>query len=419
VARPRTYGPRSLAALGLVVLVVLLSWTGLLAFKHSLSLSSFELSGKPKATFDVFHCGASTRYRSGRFNDKTGVARVTIPFGCWEVRPEEGDTSGLQPQTFRVASGTRDSIAGGVLGLAGAAALGLLVPAIQAVRHSRRAARLAIGEDLIDARIEGDTARQWSSYAFGFSAAVAVIALLLLFLSLARGEVRTPFFNFTIVGRYFGEMVRAFVRNIKIFLVAEVFVLVWGLVVAIGRLTPGRAGAPVRWLAVGYIDMFRGLPAVIVLFLIDFGLKKSGIPGLSKLDDFWYAVMALTLTYGAYVAEVYRAGIDSIHWSQTAAARSLGLSHTKTLRYVVIPQAVRRIVPPLLNDFIGLQKDTSLVGFIGVVEVVNQARIINSTEFNLSAMTVAAAFFYIITVPQARLVDVLLRRDQARMRAGG
>ena len=193
----------------------------------------------------------------------------------------------------------------------------------------------------------------------------------------------------------------------------------WGLIVAVGRLTPGRAGAPVRWLAIAYIDLFRGLPAVIVLYLVAFGFRRSGIPWLSTLDDFWYAVFALTLTYGAYVAEVYRSGIDSIHWSQTAAARSLGLSHSKTLRHVVVPQAVRRIIPPLLNDFIGLQKDTSLVGFIGVLEVVNQSQIINSTEFNLSALTVAAALFYVITLPQARLVDVLLRRDQARMRAGG
>jgi len=214
-------------------------------------------------------------------------------------------------------------------------------------------------------------------------------------------------------------MLRAFSRNVKIFLITEVFVLVWGLLVAIARLTPGRSGAPVRWLAVAYIDMFRGLPAVIVLFLIDLGLKKSGVPGLSKLDDFWYAVMALTLTYGAYVAEVYRSGIESIHWSQTAASRSLGLSHGQTLRHVIVPQAVRRIIPPLLNDFIGLQKDTSLVGFIGVLEVVNQARILSNNYFNLSAMTLAALFFYVITVPQARFVDALLRRDQAKMRAGG
>ena len=418
-ARPRTYGFRSAGALVLAFLIVALAWSSLLAFKHSLSLAQFDLTGKPKTTFNVFHCGSSRQYRSGRINE-AGAGRVSVPFGCWEARPEPEDTtSGFTAQTFNLASTGADKVAGGVLGLLGVLALGLLYPAAQAVRHSRSALHMEHGGQIIDARIEGDRSRQWSSYCFGFGAAVAVVALALLFLSLAHGEVRTPFFRFTIMGRYFGEILRAFSLNIRVFLVTEVVVLVWGLIVAVGRLTPGRAGAPVRWLAIGYIDMFRGLPAVIVLYLVAFGFRRSGIPWLSTLDDFWYAVFALTMTYGAYVAEVYRSGIDSIHWSQTAAARSLGLSHGKTLRHVVIPQAVRRIIPPLLNDFIGLQKDTSLVGFIGVLEVVNKSQIINSTEFNLSALTVAAALFYVITVPQARLVDVLLRRDQARMRAGG
>ena len=385
MARPRTYGPRSLAALGLVMLVLLLSWTGLFAFKRSLSLSSFQLSGKPKTTFDVFRCDASHRYRSGRFNDKTGIARVTVPFGCWEVRPEDGDTSGLQRQTFTVASGSRDALAGGILGAAGLAALALLYPVFQALRHSRRAVRHAAADEVIEARIQGDSARQWTSYAFGFGAAVAVVASLLWFMSLAHGEVRTPFFNFTIVGRYFGQMLKAFVRNIKIFLVAEVFVLIWGLIVAIGRLTPGKAGAPVRWLAVGYIDMFRGLPAVIVLFLIDFGLKKSGIPGISKLDDFWYAVMALTLTYGAYVAEVYRAGIQtrSIGARQRRPARSACRYMQTHALSSIVPQAVRRHHPAaLLNDFIGLQKDTALVNVIGAMDVVQPgSKIIEANRF--------------------------------------
>ena len=417
-ARPQTYGPRTIAALLVSVAVIALAWSGLLAFKHSLSLSSFTATGKAKATFDVYRCGSDTRYRSGRIRDD-GTTAVTVPFGCWEARPEEGDTTGFVAQSFQAPSTTADTVALLVLGALGAASLVLLYPAVQGVRESRRAQRLHQQEDAVEARIAGDSAREWSAYAFGFGAAVAVIGLLFLFMSLANGGVRTPFFKFSLMSDKLGIMLRAFSRNIKIFLITEVVVLVWGLIVAVARLTPGRAGAPVRWLAVAYIDMFRGLPAVIVLFLIDFGLKKSGIPWLSKLDDFWYAVMALSLTYGAYVAEVYRAGIESIHWSQTAASRSLGLSHTQTLRHVVVPQAVRRIVPPLLNDFIGLQKDTSLVGFIGVVEVVNQSRIINSNEFNLSAMTLAALFFYVITVPQARMVDVLLRRDQARMRAGG
>ena len=420
-ARPQTYGPRSIAALVVAISVVLLSWAGLVAFKHSLSLSSFTVTGKAKTTFDVVRCGTAEggrRYRSGRVGDD-GIARVTVPFGCWEARPEDGDTSGFALQRVTASSTGADTVAFVVLGALGVAVLALLYPAVCGVRASRRAQRLHRAGQVIDARICGDAAREWTAYTFGFGAAIAVVAGLFLFMSLANGGVRTPFFRFSLMSAKFRILLRAFARNIRIFLITEVIVLVWGLVVAIARLTPGRAGAPVRWLAIVYIDLFRGLPAVIVLFLIDFGLKKSGIPWLSKLDDFWYAVMALTFTYGAYVAEVYRSGIESIHWSQSAASRSLGLSHTQTLRHVIVPQAVRRIVPPLLNDFISLQKDTSLVGFIGVIEVVNQSRIINSNEFNLSAMTLAAVFFYVITVPQARLVDWLLRRDQARMRAGG
>jgi polar amino acid transport system permease protein len=272
--------------------------------------------------------------------------------------------------------------------------------------------------DLVNARIQGDQARQWASYVFGIGSAVGVASLLALFLSLANGQVRTPFFRFSLMTARFGEVMRHFAINVKIFVITEIFVLIWGLMVAVGRLAPGKAGAPVRWLAIFYIDLFRGIPAVITLTILNFGLKKSGIPFLSKLDDFWYAVIALTLTYGAYVAEVYRSGIESIHWSQVAAARSLGLSYAGTMREVVIPQAVRRIIPPLLNDFIGLQKDTALVGFIGVVEAFSQARIINSDTFNLSAVTLVAAIFYIITVPQARLVDRLIARDQAKTRGG-
>ena len=134
---------------------------------------------------------------------------------------------------------------------------------------------------------------------------------------------------------------------------------------------------------------------------------------------FWLAVLGLTLTYGAYVSEVYRAGLESIHWSQTAAARSLGLSHVQTLRYVVVPQAVRRIIPPLLNDFIGLQKDTALVSVVGVLDIVNRATILKGTYFNLSFITGAAVFFLVVTIPLTRFTDYLIQRDQARMRANG
>ena len=133
----------------------------------------------------------------------------------------------------------------------------------------------------------------------------------------------------------------------------------------------------------------------------------------------WWCVLALTLTYGAYVAEVYRAGIDSIHRSQVMAARSLGLSYMQTMRHVVVPQAVRRIIAPLLNDFIGLQKDTALVQVVGVIDAFNQSRIVAANAFNLSAVTVVAILFVLITIPQARLVDRLMEADQRRMRASG
>jgi polar amino acid transport system permease protein len=205
---------------------------------------------------------------------------------------------------------------------------------------------------------------------------------------------------------------------------AEIFVLIFGLLIAVARMMPGEAGRPVRALAVFYCDVFRGLPSVVTLYLVGFGLPLSGfipndIPGIGRIPLTWWAILALTLTYSAYVAEVYRAGIDSIHRSQVAAARSLGLSYFQTLRYVVVPQAVRRIMAPLLNDFIGLQKDTALVQVIGVVDAFNQSRIIASNAFNLSAVTIVAILFVLITIPQARFVDYLIDRDNARIRAGG
>jgi amine acid ABC transporter, permease protein, 3-TM region, His/Glu/Gln/Arg/opine family len=169
--------------------------------------------------------------------------------------------------------------------------------------------------------------------------------------------------------------------------VAEVLVLVWGLVIAIARLAPGAAGKPIRVIATLYADVFRGLPAIINIYLIGFGVPLTGLPILKDFSQDTFCILALTLTYGAYVAEVYRAGIESIHWSQTAAARSLGLSYLQTLRFVIVPQAVRRIIPPLLNDFIGLQKDTALVNVIGTIDAFNQAKIVASNHFNLSSVT--------------------------------
>jgi polar amino acid transport system permease protein len=163
--------------------------------------------------------------------------------------------------------------------------------------------------------------------------------------------------------------------------------------------------------------VFRGIPAVINVYLIGFGLPLTGLPMVKDMSQESFAILALTLSNGAYVAEIYRAGIESIHWSQTAAARSLGLSYFQTLRYVVVPQGVRHIIPPLLNSFISLQKDTALVSVIGSIDAFNQAMIIASNRFNLSAVTTVAIIFVLITIPQARLVDRLVERHRRRMQA--
>jgi polar amino acid transport system permease protein len=213
------------------------------------------------------------------------------------------------------------------------------------------------------------------------------------------------------------EVVRGFMTNLSLMIVAEVCVLVWGMVLALMRLSRSRVLAPLRWLTIAYIDLFRAIPALLIIYMIGFGIPIAGVPWLSSWSLFQLATLALTIVYGAYVAEVYRAGIESIHWSQTAAARSLGLSQSKTLRFVVVPQAVRRVIPPLLNDFIGLQKDTAFIGVIGVLDGFRRAQIYAGTYFNLTSFTGLALCFVVITIPMTRFTDRLLERDQRRMAA--
>jgi polar amino acid transport system permease protein len=227
------------------------------------------------------------------------------------------------------------------------------------------------------------------------------------------------FFSWTDFKASIDDVVRGFLTNLSLMFVAEVCVLVWGLVLALVRLSRSRALAPLRWLTIGYIDLFRAIPGLLLIYMIGFGIPIAGVPWLSGWSLFQLAVLALTILYGAYVAEVYRAGIQSVHWSQTAAARSLGLSQGKTMRFVVLPQAVRRVVPPLLNDFIGLQKDTAFIGVIGVLDGFRRAQIYAGTHFNLTSFTGLALCYVVITIPMTRLTDRLLERDQRRMAARG
>jgi polar amino acid transport system permease protein len=299
------------------------------------------------------------------------------------------------------------------------ASLALLLAPYRALQAAKRGRAARLAGDIIAARVQGATARTWCWYTFGYAAAILLVLAIALFIVLNDVAVGRTFFFLPLIFDSFGLVFQAFWVNVFIFCVAELFVLVWALIVAIARLVPGEPGRPIRMIATAYIDVFRGLPAIISIYLVGFGLPLTGLPIIRDFPLEWYAILALTLTYGAYVAEVYRAGIESIHQSQTAAARSLGLSYAQTLRYVVIPQAVRRIIPPLLNDFISLQKDTALVNVIGAIDAFNQAKIVASNHFNLSSVTTVAFLFVVITIPQARFVDRLIERDQRRMRAAG
>ena len=216
----------------------------------------------------------------------------------------------------------------------------------------------------------------------------------------------------------FPEIARAFLLNVKMFCIAEPVILVLALVLAVVRGLPGPVFAPFRILAIVYADFFRGIPTILVILMLGFGMPALSLSWLPTSTTFW-GVVALVLVYTAYVSEVYRAGIESVHPSQDAAARSLGLTRLQGLRYVIVPQAVRRVIPPLLNDFIGLQKDTALVAVIGVIDAFNQAKIVASNYFSLSPVTTVAFLFVVITIPQARFVDYLLERDRRRMRASG
>jgi polar amino acid transport system permease protein len=231
-------------------------------------------------------------------------------------------------------------------------------------------------------------------------------------------NVRDTFFDWQAFKDAFPDVLDGFWLDVRIFLIVEVAVLALGLVVALARSSRAPAFFPFRMLAAGYTDVFRGLPVILVVYLIGFGvpaLELSGVPS----DPVVLGGFALALCYAAYVAEVYRAGIDSIHPSQTSAALSLGLTPAQSTRFVVLPQAIRRVIPPLLNDFIGLQKDTALLSILGVVESVRAAQDYSTQYFNFTGYTFAAILFVAITIPLARFTDYLILRDQRRMRAAG
>jgi polar amino acid transport system permease protein len=275
-------------------------------------------------------------------------------------------------------------------------------------------------------RLLGDGSRR--GVALSTTSTVVVLAALVALFLAAPGSrvVRHTFFNPTDMWRAFvgdpkagyysvGE---ALWLNIRMFVAAEILILILALAVAVIRQSTGPVLLPLRIVSTVYVDVARGVPLILLIFAIGFGAPALSLRFVSSQSAAVYGVAALVLSYSAYVSEVYRAGIGSVHRSQVAAARSLGLSQWTSLRHVILPQAVRNIIPPLLNDFISLQKDTALVGVLGSIEANKAAELFSDTTFNYSSYAVAAILFLLLTIPLARFTDHLIARDRARRLAG-
>jgi polar amino acid transport system permease protein len=226
-------------------------------------------------------------------------------------------------------------------------------------------------------------------------------------------RIRAQFFNPDHMIAAAPKVAQGFVTNLKVWLIVLACIAIWALVLAVLRSLRGPVFAPFRLMVMLYIDLFRGLPALLLVILFGFGIPALQIPGLPNSGLFWGGV-AMVLSYSAYVCEIYRSGIDAVHEGQRAAAKSLGLSEWQTLVYAIIPQALRNVLPALMNIVVALQKDVALLSVIGVRDAVREAQIYTATTFNYSSLIVAAGLFLLATIPMARLADWVARRDRAR-----
>ncbi|CAN5452134.1 amino acid ABC transporter permease [soil metagenome] len=229
--------------------------------------------------------------------------------------------------------------------------------------------------------------------------------------------VQQQFFNPENFAESWPAIVGGFWLDVRMFLVAEVAILVLALLLAVVRALRGPAFFPLRALTVVYIDLMRGIPIILLILLLGFGIPALDLPGVPRSRMFW-GLTALVLSYSAYTAEVYRAGIESVHESQRMSARALGLTQWQALQHVLVPQAVRNVVPALLNGFVSLQKDVALVYILGIREAVREAQIYNARTFNYTGYVVAAVLFLLVSVPVARFTDWYSERDRRRKRAG-
>ncbi|MFC1420579.1 amino acid ABC transporter permease [Streptacidiphilus cavernicola] len=249
---------------------------------------------------------------------------------------------------------------------------------------------------------------------------LATAAVLYFVITGSPGWQRTKetFFSWHHAKASFPSIIRGLVLNLELLAVCGVSVLVLGLLIATARTLRGPVFLPLRLLATAYVDFFRGLPLIILLLLVMFGVPALQLTGVTN-DPIKLGGAALVINYSAYVAEVFRAGIESVHPSQRAAARSIGLSNSQTMRFVVLPQAVRRVVPALLNDMVSLQKDTGLVSIGGAVDAVAASRIYEASTFNFTSYVVAGLLFVVLTIPMTRFTDWVTRRMDRRRSQGG
>lgn len=246
-------------------------------------------------------------------------------------------------------------------------------------------------------------------------ASLAVFAVIALAVTSSPGwpAFRETFFNWDKALSSFPAVLRGLWMNIRVMLVSAVCIAIIGLTLAVLRTLRGAVFFPLRALATAYVDLFRGLPLLLLLLVLGLGMPALRLSGLPTSALFWGGV-AITLSYSAYVAEVFRAGIESVHPSQWAAARSLGLTYRQTLRRVVLPQAIRSVVPALMNDVVSLQKDSGLVSMVGVTDAILAAQIETSSDYNFTPYVVAGVLFLILTIPMARFTDWLARRQGQR-----
>lgn len=231
-------------------------------------------------------------------------------------------------------------------------------------------------------------------------------------------RVEQSFFNWEVAVEAFPRVFDGLLLNLRVLVAAAIAVLVFGLLLAILRTLKSPVFFPLRVLSRGYVDLFRGLPLIIVLYLVGFGIPGLRLEFLGRIPAEVLGTIALTLTYSAYVSEVFRAGIESVHPSQRLAARSLGLSYSKSMRLVVLPQAVRKVVPPLMNDFVALQKDVGLISVLGAIDAVRGAQIEAAKFANFTPYVVAGLLFVLLAIPTVRLADRISRKFADREQLG-